>query len=106
MPTSRRDFLRSAAATAVLAGCGRTASTVDTAPAPSPQSAPPSPTTNADASVRDLAMEGLNAAKDAGASYADVRFGRYRRQSVNTREHQVTNVSDSESYGVGVRALV
>jgi TldD protein len=54
----------------------------------------------------ELAAEALGAAKDAGASYADVRIGRYRRQSVNTRERQITGVSDSESYGLGVRALV
>ena len=51
-------------------------------------------------------MEALSAARDAGASYADVRVGRYRRQSINTRERQVNNVSDNESYGLGVRTLV
>ncbi len=51
-------------------------------------------------------MEALNAARDAGASYADARIGRYRRQFVATRERQVTGVNDSESYGIGVRALV
>ena len=56
--------------------------------------------------VLELAAEALGAAKDAGASYADVRIGRYRRQSVNTRERQITGVSDAESYGLGVRALV
>ncbi|MBA3340886.1 MAG: hypothetical protein H0T48_03540 [Gemmatimonadaceae bacterium] len=49
--------------------------------------------------VNDLALEALNAAKSAGASYADVRVGRYRRQSIGTRERQITGVSDSESYG-------
>jgi TldD protein len=51
-------------------------------------------------------MEALNAARDAGASYAYVRLGRYRRQFVATRERQVTGVNDAESYGIGVRALV
>jgi TldD protein len=59
-----------------------------------------------DAGVRDLALEALNAARDAGASYADARVGRYRRQFVATRERQVTAVNDAESYGIGVRALV
>src|SRR5699024_1451174 len=36
----------------------------------------------------------------------DARVGRYRRQSIATRERQVTGVSDSESYGLGVRTLV
>jgi len=48
----------------------------------------------------------LTAAKAAGASYAAVRTGRYRRQSLNAREQQVTGVSDSESYGIGIRTLV
>ena len=60
----------------------------------------------ADRYVDDLAMEALNAARDAGASYCDVRIGRYRRQSVNARERTVQGVSDSESYGMGVRTLV
>jgi TldD protein len=106
---SRRDFLKSAGAAVVLAGCGRAASTLDTATPPTPPSttaaAAAAPSVG-DASVRDLAMEALNVARDAGASYADVRFGRYRRQSVATRERQVTNVSDNESYGVGIRTLV
>ncbi|HEV8410685.1 MAG TPA: TldD/PmbA family protein [Gemmatimonadaceae bacterium] len=54
----------------------------------------------------DLIMEALSAAKDAGAQYADARIGRYRRQSLNTREHQITGVSDAESYGIGIRTLV
>ena len=54
----------------------------------------------------DLILEALSAAKDAGAQYADARVGRYRRQSLNTREHQITGVADAESYGIGVRTLV
>ncbi|HSA56876.1 MAG TPA: TldD/PmbA family protein [Gemmatimonadaceae bacterium] len=59
-----------------------------------------------DAFVEELAMEALNAARDAGASYADARIGRYRRQNINTRERAVTGVSDSESYGIGIRTIV
>ena len=32
-------------------------------------------------------------ARDAGAQYADARVGNYRRQSLNTREHQITGVA-------------
>jgi TldD protein len=59
----------------------------------------------ADASVRDLCMRALNSAKAAGASYADVRVGRTRLQSVNTREQQITNLSDGETFGFGIRVL-
>ena len=59
-----------------------------------------------DTATRDLLMDGINAAKMAGASYADVRIGRYRQNFVQTREQQITNVVDTDSMGVGVRALV
>ena len=53
-----------------------------------------------------LADSALNAAKTAGASYADVRIGRYLNQYVFTREKQVQNIVSTESYGVGIRVLV
>jgi TldD protein len=59
-----------------------------------------------DAATRDLMMDALNAAKLAGASYADVRIGRYLQNFVSTREQQITNVVDTDSIGAGVRALV
>src|SRR6476469_3259727 len=68
---------------------------------------PPEPETPAmDAATRDLMMDALNAAKLAGASYADVRIGRYLQNFVQTREQQITNVVDTDSMGAGVRALV
>ncbi|UNP31978.1 TldD/PmbA family protein [Lysobacter gummosus] len=48
----------------------------------------------------------LNAAKAAGASYCDVRIGRYLRQFVITREEKVQNVVNTESTGIGIRVLV
>ena len=98
MSPTRRDFLRTTAATAAtMAAFG------PLAVEPFAQTvAPPA----ADAAALDIANEALNAAKKAGASYADARVGRYRRQSIATRERQVSGVSDSESYGLGVRTLV
>ncbi|HEU4748826.1 MAG TPA: TldD/PmbA family protein [Gemmatimonadaceae bacterium] len=98
--TTRRDFLRTAAAATAVAGLGSCARAGTTVAIP----APASPAT--DNSIDGLALEALNAARSGGASYADARIGRYRRQFVSTRERQVTGVSDSESFGVGVRALV
>lgn len=95
---TRRDFIRTTAATAAsVAACGN----LDLELA-SQTLAPPS----ADAFAIELAMEALNAARSAGASYTDVRIGRYRRQSIATREHRVSAVSDNESYGLGVRTLI
>jgi TldD protein len=59
-----------------------------------------------DASVRELLMDALNAAKLAGAGYADARIARYLQNFVVTREQQIVNVVDTDSIGVGVRALV
>lgn len=106
MSPSRRDFLKTgAAAAAVLAG-PRILSASESGGLLTDASPSLIATPTAEPYVLDLANEALSAAKDAGASYADVRVGRYRRQSVNTRERQITGVSDSESYGLGVRALV
>jgi TldD protein len=94
---TRRDFIKTAGTVAALSASPGLlleplAQTVE-APA-------------ADPFAIELANEALNAARSAGASYADVRVGRYRRQAVSTRERNVTGVSDSESYGLGVRTLV
>ena len=53
-----------------------------------------------------LADAALAAATDAGASYCDVRIGRYLQQFVITRENRVENVVNTESTGIGVRVLV
>ena len=53
-----------------------------------------------------LAAAALNAARSAGADYADVRISTNRTQRARTRERVVTGVSDSETSGFGVRVLV
>ncbi|MCB1605349.1 MAG: TldD/PmbA family protein [Xanthomonadales bacterium] len=52
-----------------------------------------------------LADTALDAAKAAGASYCDVRIGRYLQQFVVTREKQVDNIVNTESTGVGIRVI-
>ncbi|WP_374944292.1 TldD/PmbA family protein [Sphingomonas sp.] len=52
-----------------------------------------------------LADAALNAATGAGATYCDVRVGRYLRQFVITREANVENVVNTESTGVGIRVI-
>jgi TldD protein len=103
MSTSRRDFLKTSAGAAAAT---LVAPHLLHAAAPFNALTPYLAAPTAETYVLDLAAEALNAAKDAGASYADVRVGRYRRQSVNTRERRITGVADSESYGLGVRTLV
>ena len=50
-----------------------------------------------------MADAALQAARDAGASYCDVRIGRYLQQFVITREDKVQNVVNTESTGIGIR---
>jgi len=96
---NRREFVKLAAggAVAVAAGLSSADGVVEaqrrTAPGP-------------DASERDLALLALDAARSAGAVYADARVIRVLSESINTRERQITNVTKSESYGIGVRAFV
>ncbi|MDQ3697653.1 MAG: TldD/PmbA family protein [Gemmatimonadota bacterium] len=96
MRTTRRDFLRTTTTAAVGLAIARPLAASDY-PAPNPGAEP---------NIKELLLEALQAARDAGASYADSRIGRYRRQFIATRERQVTGVNDAESFGIGVRALV
>jgi TldD protein len=52
-----------------------------------------------------LADVALNTARGAGASYADVRIGRYLRQMVAARERIVTGTMSTESFGAGIRVI-
>jgi TldD protein len=54
---------------------------------------------------QNLADAALKAAKQAGASYADARIGRYLNQFVVTREMKVQNIVNTESVGIGIRVL-
>lgn len=58
-----------------------------------------------DPKLDDLVKRALGAATKAGASYADVRVVRIRRENVATREDRVERVASSEDYGVGVRVI-
>src|SRR4051812_9038227 len=52
-----------------------------------------------------LADTAMDAAKKAGASYCDVRIGRYLNQFITTRDLSVESVTNTESTGVGVRVI-
>jgi len=57
------------------------------------------------ATKKSLADVALNAAKSGGATYADVRIGRYLNQFVITRENRVQAIANTESFGVGIRVI-
>ena len=54
---------------------------------------------------KTLADAAMTAATQAGATYCDVRVGRYLRQFIITREANVQNIVNTESTGVGVRVI-
>jgi len=54
---------------------------------------------------KSLADAAMSAATQAGASYCDVRIGRYVNQFITTRDLRVENIVNSESMGVGVRVI-
>jgi TldD protein len=54
---------------------------------------------------KSLADTAMTAATQAGASYCDVRIGRYLNQFITTRDLNVENVTNTESAGVGVRVV-
>src|SRR5205823_13334645 len=93
--SDRREFLKATGALAAAA----TAVPLLAREAPAQEPA-------MDAATRDLLMVALNAAKMAGASFADARIARARQNFVFTREHQIQNVVDTDSIGCGVRVLV
>jgi TldD protein len=54
---------------------------------------------------KQLADVALNEARSKGATYTDVRIGRYLNQFVVTREDKVQNIVNTESYGIGIRVI-
>ena len=56
--------------------------------------------------LKDLADAALATARQAGATYADIRINRYRNQFLFTRDRRVQNIVNTEDYGFGVRVLV
>ena len=57
------------------------------------------------ADKKSLADIALQAARSNGASYADVRIGRYLNQFITARETKIQNITNTESFGVGVRVI-
>jgi TldD protein len=100
--TNRRDFLRYGAAAAGALAASRLGHPADALahgllpPRVEPETVP----------IDQLLTDAIGAARAGGASFADARIGRYRRQFINTREQQIVNVVDTETMGIGVRVLV
>lgn len=104
MPSNRRDFLKVGAA--VAAG-SLVASSPLLAQTPSGLLVPHDDLPKVDdPAIKALMEAALNTAKAGGASYADVRVAARRQQNVNTRDRIVQGVSDTDTFGLGIRTLV
>ena len=101
MASTRRDFLKTVSAVAATGVLGSEHPEYHLSAVPGT----PSPSVG-DPYFRELTHVALDAARSAGASYADIRIGARRSQSIYTREHQLEGVSDSDTLGFGIRTLV
>jgi len=99
MDSSRRDFLITSGAAAAALGLTSVARPAAAAERWLAGVTPGDPT------IRELAFYGIEAAKSAGAQYADVRVAENRSQRIFTREDRVQALNDSETFGIGVRVL-
>ncbi len=107
MGSSRREFLRksSLAAASIGVAAHLPAQAISRGLVASPLLGD-SVINPADPALKELALLAVDEAKRAGADYADVRFSRNRSQNLFTRERRVQGISDNDTFGFGVRALV
>ncbi len=98
--TDRRDFLRTTGAAAAAIALASAPRRAEAAPRYDDLDRFQS------GASKELLLEAINAAKMAGASYADCRIARFQQNFVVTREQQIVNVVDTDTLGCGVRALV
>ncbi|OAQ39559.1 TldD protein [Pedobacter psychrophilus] len=95
----RRNFI-------YLTGVGAAAAMMPSIPVWGNEISPEAALEYVDPAVKKLIADvALNAAKSKGATYTDVRIGRYLNQFVVTREDKVQNIVNTESYGVGIRVI-
>jgi TldD protein len=113
MPSTRREFLAvSGLGTAGLLWPLPLLAAPPGARKPAPASSPPTDGSTEQAIARSpipgdepLAMQALDAARDAGASYADARLVRWRQERIAVRDERVDRVSRGDEYGIGVRVI-
>ena len=57
------------------------------------------------ADKKRLADAALERARSAGATYADVRIGRYLNQFIQCRDLKIQGITNTESFGCGIRVI-
>jgi TldD protein len=95
MAITRRTFIGGSAVAALGAACRR-----EQRPAVAPTAKAKAGTT-----TENVLARALEAAKKAGATYADARIVRRRTERIATREDHVVSVAAGETYGIGVRVI-
>lgn len=93
----RRDFLKSSAVAAGALAASRLLSPAELWAQRFAELAPDD--------IGKLLLQAVDAARGGGATFADARIGRYVRQTISTRERQITGVQDTATLGLGVRVL-
>lgn len=95
----RKDFL-------YLTGMGISATMLSRMTAMGSPAVPGTRMRDVDVAIKKrMADVALNAARSKGATYTDARLGRYLNQFVVTRDKNIENVVDTESYGMGIRVI-
>jgi len=96
---TRRDFMRFGSATVAAAAMGILL--------PYPQRvAAQSLAQSLTSTERELLQLALDAARSAGADYADARIIRTQFEAIGAREQMITQVQSTDSFGINLRALV
>jgi TldD protein len=108
---SRREFLATAASAALLLPTHAWALPTG-ARKPAPKAPPPPADRAAEALAGSpvtadeaVAVAAVEAARAAGASYADARLVLYRDQRIEIRDEHVERVTHGDEYGIGVRVI-
>ena len=113
MSTSRRSFLRATGLAAAGAGLAWPRLAFADPPG-SREPAPVKPPASAELGLLSgsplladeaLAVAALDAAKRAGASYADARLVAWQREHVSVRDDHVQGIRRSSEYGLGLRVI-
>jgi TldD protein len=95
----RKDFL-------YLTGMGISATMLSRMTAMATPAMPGTVMRDVDVAIKKrMADVALNAARSKGATYTDARLGRYLNQFVVTRDRNIENIVDTESYGMGIRVI-
>ncbi|MBX3228764.1 MAG: TldD/PmbA family protein [Labilithrix sp.] len=95
MRVGRRSFLGGSAIVTLGTGCLKHA----------PPPPPPAPPKSSGSARDDVLAQALEAAKKAGATYADARIVRRRTENIWTREDHIAGVGSGETYGIGIRVI-